>query len=90
MSAGLYLHDGKGSLVRARAALPEIFENGSCFAVGDFNGDGRPDLFIGSRVVSRQYGIIPRSHLLENDGNGRFRDVTLEKAPQLSEAGMLS
>ncbi|MEO8579851.1 MAG: VCBS repeat-containing protein, partial [Gemmatimonadales bacterium] len=86
----LYLNDGKGSLVRARAALPEIFENGSCVAVGDFNGDGRPDLFIGARVVSRQYGIIPRSHLLENDGNGRFRDVTLEKAPQLSEAGMVS
>ena len=86
----LYLNDGKGSLVRARAALPEIFENGSCVAVGDFNGDGRPDIFIGSRVVSRQYGIIPKSHLLQNDGNGRFTDVTLEKAPQLSEAGMVS
>ncbi len=86
----LYLNDGKGNLERARAALPDIFENGSCVAVGDFNGDGRPDLFIGSRVVSRQYGIIPKSHLLENDGNGRFTDVTVEKAPQLSEAGMVS
>ena len=32
------------------------------------------DLFIGSRVVSRQYGLIPRSHLLRNDGTGRFTD----------------
>jgi enediyne biosynthesis protein E4 len=86
----LYLNDGHGNFQRARDALPDIFENGSCVAVGDFNGDGHPDLFIGSRVVSRSYGLIPKSHLLENDGNGRFTDVTLEKAPALSEAGMVS
>jgi len=86
----LYLNDGRGNFKRARDALPNIFENGSCVAVGDFNGDGRPDLFIGSRVVSKSYGMIPRSHLLENDGTGRFTDVTLEKAPALSEAGMVS
>jgi enediyne biosynthesis protein E4 len=86
----LYMNDGRGNFQRARNALPDIFENGSCVAVGDFNGDGHPDLFIGSRVVSRSYGLIPKSHLLENDGNGRFTDVTLEKAPGLSEAGMVS
>ena len=86
----LYLNDGHGNFQRARDALPEIFENGSCVAVGDFNGDGHPDLFIGSRVVSRSYGLIPKSHLLENDGHGRFTDVTLEKAPGLLEAGMVS
>ncbi len=86
----LYLNDGHGNFQRARDSLPDIFENGSCVAVGDFNGDGHPDLFIGSRVVSRSYGLIPKSHLLENDGNGRFTDVTLEKAPELSEAGMVS
>jgi enediyne biosynthesis protein E4 len=86
----LYMNDGHGNFQRARDALPAIFENGSCVAVGDFNGDGYPDLFIGSRVVSRSYGLIPRSHLLENDGTGRFADVTLEKAPALSEAGMVS
>jgi hypothetical protein len=86
----LYLNDARGGFQRARDALPGIFENGSCVAVGDFNGDGRPDLFIGSRVVSKGYGLIPKSHLLENDGNGRFIDVTIEKAPALSEAGMVS
>jgi hypothetical protein len=40
--------------------------------------------------VSRSYGLIPKSHLLQNDGTGRFTDVTLEKAPGLSEAGMVS
>ena len=86
----LYLNDGKGNLTRARSALPDIFENGSCVVAGDFNGDGRPDLFVGSRVVSRSYGLIPKSHLLQNDGAGNFTDVTAEKAPELLEAGMVS
>jgi hypothetical protein len=86
----LYLNDGRGNFQRARDALPDVFENGSCVAVGDFNGDGHPDIFLGSRVVSRSYGLIPKSHLLLNDGNGHFMDVTLEKAPELSEAGMVS
>ena len=86
----LYMNDGHGNFTRARGALPDIFENGSCVAVGDFNGDGYPDLFLGSRVVSRSYGLIPKSHLLQNDGSGHFTDVTLEKAPELSEAGMVS
>ena len=86
----LYLNDGHGNFKRARDALPDIFENGSCVAVGDFNGDGHPDIFLGSRVVSRSYGLIPKSHLLQNDGSGHFTDVTLEKAPGLSEVGMVS
>jgi enediyne biosynthesis protein E4 len=86
----LYLNDGKGNLVRAMGAVPDIFENASCVVAGDFNGDGRPDLFVGSRVVSRSYGLIPKSHLLQNDGGGHFTDVTAEKAPELSEAGMVS
>ena len=86
----LYLNDGHGNFQRARNALPDVFENGSCVVVGDFNGDGSPDVFVGSRVVARSYGVIPKSHLLQNDGHGQFTDVTLEKAPQLSEAGMVS
>ena len=86
----LYLNDGHGAFQKASNALPDIFENGSCVVAGDFNGDGAADLFLGSRVVSRSYGVIPKSHLLQNDGHGHFTDVTLEKAPQLSEAGMVS
>jgi hypothetical protein len=86
----LYINDGHGRFSRAANALPDFFENGSSVAVGDLNGDGHADLFVGSRVVSRSYGLIPKSHLLQNDGSGRFIDVTLEKAPALSEAGMVS
>ena len=86
----LYINDGKGNFHRDTTALPPIFENGSCVVVGDFNGDGHPDLFVGSRVVGRSYGTSPQSYLLENDGSGHFTDVTLEKAPELSRAGMVS
>lgn len=86
----LYLNDGKGNFRRAPNALPDIFENGSTVAAGDFDGDGDADLFVGSRVVSRGYGLTPRSHLLENDGSGRFTDVTQQRAPGLSTVGMVT
>src|SRR5881628_2730424 len=85
-----YLNDGHGNFRRAKDALPDFFENGACVVPGDFDGDGHPDLFVGSRVVSRGYGLSPRSHLLQNDGTGRFTDVTLDKAPALSLAGMVT
>ena len=86
----LYINDGVGNFRRAKDALPDFFENGSRVAPGDFNGDGHVDLFVGSRVVARNYGLTPRSYLLQNDGTGRFTDVTREKAEALSEVGMVS
>ncbi|HXF95203.1 MAG TPA: VCBS repeat-containing protein, partial [Gemmatimonadales bacterium] len=86
----LYRNDGRGRFERDRGALPDFFENGSCVVPGDFDADGDLDLFVGSRVVSRRYGATPRSYLLENDGTGRFRDATPERAPALAEAGMVS
>ncbi|MGQ0713742.1 MAG: VCBS repeat-containing protein [Gemmatimonadaceae bacterium] len=86
----LYVNDGRGNMQRSVNALPPIFEHGSTVAPGDFNGDGHIDLFVGSRVVARNYGVTPRSHLLQNDGTGRFTDVTIQKAPELSTIGMVS
>src|SRR6266704_3088146 len=84
----LYLNDGRGSFTRA--SLPEFEHNGSSVAPGDFDGDGDMDLFVGSRVVARRYGITPRSYLLENDGRGHFRDVTQAKAAGLDSVGMVT
>lgn len=85
-----YMNDGHGNFTRNRVALPDIFENASCVAIGDFNGDRHPDIFIGSRMVAHRYGIIPRSHLLQNNGSGQFTDVTDAVAPQLGEIGMVT
>lgn len=86
----LYVNDGHGAFRRDAAALPPMFENGGSVAPGDFDGDGDVDVFVGSRVVAKKYGMSPRSALLENDGKGRFTDVTKEKAPMLINAGMVT
>jgi hypothetical protein len=86
----LYVNNGRGNFERAVGALPELFHNGACVVPGDFDGDGDVDLFVGSRVVSRSYGLAPRSYLLQNDGRGRFTDVTPQQAKALSEIGMVS
>jgi hypothetical protein len=86
----LYVNDGRGDFARDREAIPSFFENASVVAPADFNGDGFTDVFVGSRVVPRKYGLTPRSHLLQNDGNGRFLDVTLTESPALAQAGMVT
>ena len=90
MRGRLYLNDGSGRLTRANDALPALYDNGGCVAAGDFDGDGHVDLFLGSRSVPGAYGLSPKSRLLRNDGTGRFTDVTMERAPGLSEAGMIT
>jgi len=86
----LYLNDGTGRFTRSVDGVPAFFENGSCVVAGDFDGDGKMDLFVGSRVVAKEYGTSPKSHLLQGDGRGRFTDVTQNVAPALLAAGMVT
>lgn len=87
----LYLNDGSGRFTRAANALPATMrENGGTVTAADFDGDGDLDLFVGSRVLAREYGRIPASHLLRNDGRGHFTDVTETVAPGLGKAGMVT
>jgi hypothetical protein len=90
MRGRLYLNDGHGQFTRAMDALPELYDNGACVAAADFDGDGHIDLFLGSRSVPGSYGVSPKSRLMHNDGRGHFTDVTLDRAPELSEAGMVT
>ncbi len=86
----LYINDGTGTFTRDEAALPDMFVNGSVAVPGDFTGNGALDLFVGGRVVAREYGAAPESFLLANDGTGRFTDVTADVAPQLQDLGMVT
>ncbi len=56
----------------------------------DFDQDGDIDLFVGSLSVSRIYGINPKHFLLENDGHGKFKDITEAKAFKFREMGMVT
>lgn len=73
----LYLNDGKGGLVRADGALPDVSASAkSCVRPCDFDNDGDIDVFVGGRVVPGGYPATPRSYLLVNDGKGHFSAVT--------------
>ena len=86
----IYLNDGKGSLQRLTDAFDRtVMLTASCVVPYDFNSDGSVDLFIGGRAVPNEYGTIPRSYLLKNDGKGKFTDVTDQYSKELSKAGFV-
>ncbi|GAB3316651.1 VCBS repeat-containing protein [Larkinella ripae] len=86
----LYLNDGKGNFTKNPAALPNLRTSKSCVRVSDVNGDGKPDLFVGGRVIPGRYPETPPSFLLINDGRGKFSDQTASLAPALQRIGMVS
>ncbi len=69
-----------------KAQLPDYFGNASVIKAGDIDQDGDLDLFVGSHVVSNEFGKIPESYLLINN-NGQFE---LQEQAQLKNAGMVT
>ena len=75
---------GRGILLRGRqggfdadaGTGIDFLSGGVGPAFGDFDSDGDPDLFVPSGSFGR---------LLENDGNGRFHDVTTRKVDVLED-----
>jgi hypothetical protein len=86
----LYLNDGGGRFRKSTRSLPAEDVSGSRVVAADYDGDGDVDLFVGGRVVPGSYGADPRSMLLQNDGHGRFTDVTKRLAPELERVGMVT
>ncbi|MEP7144340.1 MAG: VCBS repeat-containing protein, partial [Ferruginibacter sp.] len=89
----IYINNGKGNFTKITGALPVMNSSKSCVAIADFNKDGKPDIFVGGRLVSGKYGVTPPSYLLQNETvNGRikFTDVTATMAPALQYAGMVT
>ncbi len=83
----LYINQGNGRFVRDPTALPEMLTSKGVVRVGDYNGDGKPDLFVSGRLTPRKYPYPTRSYILRNDGNGHFSDVTQQVAPMLVNPG---
>ena len=85
----VYLNDGDGNLTRKTNAFTDIYFTQSVVASYDFNEDGYTDLFIGGRSKPWAYGETPRSYLLQNDGTGRFTDITKNYSEELLRPGIV-
>lgn len=86
----LYRNDGKGNFLKDEIALPNTLASGSCVIAADYDHDGDFDLFVGGRVSTSAYPISPRSYILNNNGKGKFEDVTKLVAPEIERPGMVS
>jgi len=71
LSSVLYRNDGKGVFtdVTSDSGLSKYIGNGLGVAVGDYDDDGRPDVFVANDAVP--------NFLFHNDGGGRFSEVGL-------------
>jgi enediyne biosynthesis protein E4 len=90
LSPRIYMNEGNGKLRKSLIAFDSIFLNASCVSAADFNGDGNVDLFIGGRTVPWEYGQIPKSYLFQNNGKGKFVDVTSNLSQELGSIGMVT
>ena len=87
----LYLNDGRGKWTKSSQVLPTFrFESTGTVEASDVDEDGDEDLFVGIRLRPFLYGVAVNGYILENDGEGKFTDVTKEVAPQLLGVGMIT
>ena len=89
LSDRLYINDGKGNFSKS-TGLPNFYGNKSVAVAADIDHDGDMDLFVGGRVVAGNYGAIPDSYLLINDGKGNFTIANESTAPGLNKVGMVT
>ncbi|MBI5009247.1 MAG: VCBS repeat-containing protein, partial [Bacteroidia bacterium] len=90
LSDRFYINKGKNKFVKSEQVLPAgRYESSSCVRAEDFDKDGIVELFVGIRLKPFLYGIPVNGYILENDGKGKFTDVTGSVAPELQKIGMI-
>lgn len=85
----VYLNDGTGKFQFQNEVLPKMSISTSRVLPFDFDNDGDLDLFLGEHFKPRDYPSPASAYLLENI-NGKFKDVTKQKAPEFTDLGLIT
>ena len=80
----LYLSNGKGDFIRFQAGLPN--SNSGSISVADFNNDGYPDMYLGSRSIPKGYGLSPYSALLKNTQEFNFELIERKRLGMVTDS----
>ncbi len=89
----LYINDGKGNFIKSNNALPVMLTSGNRIKSFDYDKDGDLDLFVGGRLLPKNYPLQADSYLLENistKDKPKFRDVTKLNAPGFKNLGLVT
>lgn len=90
----LYLNTESGFIKSDNALPSDIIKSGKCVKAGDYNNDGKSDLFIGGRIVPGKYPLPANSYILRNNGGKgkdlKFENVTDKIAPGLLNLGLVT
>ncbi len=81
--------NNQGNLTRQVEAFDGIHTTASCVLAEDMDNDGDIDLFFGGRATPWDYGVVPESFLLENDGKGNFTNVSEKWLSGLNRIGFV-
>lgn len=88
----LYVNDGKGNFSKSRN-IPTMLSSGSKAIPFDYDKDGDLDLFVGGRLIPKNYPYPANSFLLENisqKGIPMFKDVSDKVETSLNKLGLVT
>ena len=77
----------KGKFKRDTLQFKNTETNASKVSAIDIDNDGDMDISILSNMVPWQFGKTPTQYIFENDGQGKFKDVTLNFGIDFKESG---
>ena len=85
----LYINN-KGNFKRDTVQFKNIETNASKVSAIDIDNDGDMDVSILSNIVPWQFGKTSTQYIFENDGQGNFKDVTLNFGIDFKESGNIT
>jgi hypothetical protein len=87
----ILINDGKGNFSESPYPLPaSAFGSTACVQAVDYDRDGDLDLVVAERYDPFAYGKTSSTFVFQNNGAGKFSDVTSIVCPQFLQVGMMT